>query len=515
MAKQNINVGTAANDKKGDSLRAAFVKVNANFTELYTELGLVNDVTLSLGAFEFAGSTLSTTDSTAIVIDQAVTVSSDLTVGGDIVPQTALGGDLGSSTLPWRSLYVSNNTIYIGGTAVGLDVSGNLTTGGTVVGSTPAWTNITGKPSFATVATTGAYADLTGKPTIPTLVSQLSNDSGFLTSVGNISNIQSEGNINIEVNLTDSTKRIWQFGEDGDLRFPDGTNQTTAWTGSTTVSSLVNGANTVSLDAAGALTIPGDIKSNGNINIDINLTDSTLRRWQFGEDGNLTLPAGGNISEGGGLTGAIRLTPAGGANANQALLIYPTAQVEGDHIHLTAGGGTTELYLGSDLHYVKLGKGAPYNGTIVIAATGWPNTVAGIISSGNWAVVSLSNLATTGGTGTGLTVTVTQVAGVATAIAIVSGLMEGYTANDTITVTSGAATATFTISVLAPQWVFAPDGDLYIPTGKTIRDTGNGDDIRRIPGPYADDAAAAAASVAVGNPYHKTGTSGQVFVRLT
>jgi hypothetical protein len=84
MAKQNINVGTAANDKKGDSLRAAFVKVNANFTELYTELGLVNDVTLSLGAFEFAGSTLSTTDSTAIVIDQAVTASSHLTIGGDL-----------------------------------------------------------------------------------------------------------------------------------------------------------------------------------------------------------------------------------------------------------------------------------------------------------------------------------------------------------------------------------------------------------------------------------------------
>jgi hypothetical protein len=36
-----------------------------------------------------------------------------------------------------------------------------------------------------------------------------------------------------------------------------------------------------------------------------------------------------------------------------------------------------------------------------------------------------------------------------------------------------------------------------------------------IPGPYADDAAAAAANVAVGYPYHKTGTSGQVFVRLT
>ena len=104
MAKQNINVGATANDKKGDSLRAAFQKVNANFTELYTELGLVVDANLNLGAFEFAGSTLSTTDSSAIVIDQAVTVSSNLSVGGDIVPQTANGGDLGSSTLPWRSL---------------------------------------------------------------------------------------------------------------------------------------------------------------------------------------------------------------------------------------------------------------------------------------------------------------------------------------------------------------------------------------------------------------------------
>jgi hypothetical protein len=84
MAKQSINVGTTANDKKGDSLRAAFQKVNANFTELYTELGLVVDANLNLGAFEFAGSTLSTTDSTAIVIDQAVTASSHLTIGGDL-----------------------------------------------------------------------------------------------------------------------------------------------------------------------------------------------------------------------------------------------------------------------------------------------------------------------------------------------------------------------------------------------------------------------------------------------
>jgi len=194
-----------------------------------------------------------------------------------------------------------------------------------------------------------------------------------------------------------------------------------------------------------------------------------------------------------------------------AVKIYPTFN-DDNHIHITAGNpNTVDLFLGDDNKYVKVAT----DGTIVIAATGMPNTVAGIVSSGNWSAVPLSNLATTGGTGTGLTVTVTQVAGVATAIAIESFQMEGYTANDTITVTSGAATATFTISVLAPQWIFAPDGDLYIPAGKTIRDLGNGDDIRSIPGPYADDAAAQAAGVAVGNPYHKTGTGGQVFVRLT
>lgn len=36
--------------------------------------------------------------------------------------------------------------------------------------------------SLAAVATSGAYSDLTGKPTIPSKTSQLTNDSGYLTS---------------------------------------------------------------------------------------------------------------------------------------------------------------------------------------------------------------------------------------------------------------------------------------------------------------------------------------------
>jgi hypothetical protein len=60
------------------------------------------------------------------------------------------------------------------------------------------------------------------------------------------------------------------------------------------------------------------------------------------------------------------------------------------------------------------------------------------------------------------------------------------------------------------RWTFGEDGGLQFPdaTVQTTAWTG-------IPGPYADDEAAALAGVALGSPYHKTGTGGQVFVRLT
>lgn len=36
MTKQTINIGRTPNDNQGDSLRVAFNKINANFTEVYT-----------------------------------------------------------------------------------------------------------------------------------------------------------------------------------------------------------------------------------------------------------------------------------------------------------------------------------------------------------------------------------------------------------------------------------------------------------------------------------------------
>lgn len=43
------------------------------------------------------------------------------------------------------------------------------------------------KTDLATVATSGSYNDLSSKPTIPSKTSQLTNDSGYLTSHQDIS----------------------------------------------------------------------------------------------------------------------------------------------------------------------------------------------------------------------------------------------------------------------------------------------------------------------------------------
>jgi hypothetical protein len=71
-------------------------------------------------------------------------------------------------------------------------------------------------------------------------------------------NVRTTVNGGIEITTPNVSNNVWQFGTDG------------------------------------SLTIPGHIHSEGNINIDINLSDSTLHRWTFGEDGSLTLP--GNMA---------------------------------------------------------------------------------------------------------------------------------------------------------------------------------------------------------------------------
>jgi hypothetical protein len=199
--------------------------------------------------------------------------------------------------------------------------------------------------------------------------------------------IKSNGNINIDINLADSTLRRWQFGEDGSLRLPIGVSiddnvdplypkiiadsgklfsiQGQGSTGSAALAWSVNPNADTKYAAVGVSQGGGDnlakvVMTAGN-------TTATLKVWKLDETGVFTLPTGGTITDSGNY---IKLTPPTGS-ANQSLLIYPTAG-DGNHIHLTAGGGSTELYLGNDIHYVKLVNG----GNVEVRANNGVNDAA-------------------------------------------------------------------------------------------------------------------------------------------
>jgi len=267
----------------------------------------------------------------------------------------------------------------------------------------------------------GSYADLTNKPTIPTLVSQLANDSGFLTSVGNISNIQSEGNINIEVNLTDSTKRIWQYGEDGALTLPGGSNINTYDNGSV---DLVAGSDVDAAASAGLL-------SNNTLNLMkvdnagayIATTDQAkylTYEWNFGTDGTTQFP-------------------------NSRLFNTNDFQIQSPNVTLLSTGLVT-----------------------VRTSQGIPSAIGAIYSySGDWSLNPRTNLPTYVyyGLGSGLTVTISESGGVPTGVTIVNP-GSGYENGQSVNVTSGSATIAFPIIVPATKdWSFGFDGLLTFPDG--------------------------------------------------
>lgn len=94
MAKQTINIGSAANDGTGDPLRTAFDKINDNFDELYA--------------------------STSLDLDA---------IGSNMIPDTDATYALGSASKQWTDLYV-RDFVYIGNARLQADANGNLVVNG-------------------------------------------------------------------------------------------------------------------------------------------------------------------------------------------------------------------------------------------------------------------------------------------------------------------------------------------------------------------------------------------------
>ena len=140
MSKQTINVGTASDDGTGDSLRAAFVKVNENFSEIYGEIGgdslselklTANKITTdatnaniildpnATGKLEvdsdslFRGSTTATGQirGATLQIDSDANIDGNLTVDGILNAGTfSVGALTGSNQILSGNLTVNGNT---------------------------------------------------------------------------------------------------------------------------------------------------------------------------------------------------------------------------------------------------------------------------------------------------------------------------------------------------------------------------------------------------------------------
>ena len=183
MAKQTINIGSAANDGTGSSLRAGGDLINDNFNEIYTALG--DGSTLSSG-FVTGSSTTTFTNKT---LDLGGTGNS---VTGSLAEfNTALQGDsfvslTGSETLTNKTLTSPTIT---GTGAIAGTFTGNIT--GDVTGNADTATTLA-------TARTIAGQSFNGSSNITIAATDLSDtDQALATS----SNVQF-GNLTLSGNLT-------------------------------------------------------------------------------------------------------------------------------------------------------------------------------------------------------------------------------------------------------------------------------------------------------------------------
>ena len=348
---------------------------------------------------------------------------------------------------------IVTNEIRIGdGSTAWTGLSGN-----TISGSGGVPTDIYNSVGSATVGSSGQTWQFSGTDGVLTLP----RNSYLETSDANLK-IGSPGNVTIRSNAsTVGGTHTWNFNKDGGTTFPDGgggnptTEIYTTSGGSqyTFESYYAGGRGTgtyLQLDA-----------DNGSVTLQAT-SGANSPQLTFNADGNLTLPAGGTITEGNvGLADALILTPANVSYPGQQLRIYSTGgqPAEGNHLHLTTGNlHTSELYLGDDNYFVKLNN----NGNIQIRAA-----TQSLSATASWMFSTDGNLTVPGAilTNSNSQLQMTESANTAylgttandsTALYLTATTAELY-ANTNVYITAGAGGGG------GNGWTFGTDGNLTLP----------------------------------------------------
>lgn len=236
MTKQIINIGTSPDKGNGDPLRIAFDKINQNFTELYDNLGIDG------------------------------TVFDPLNIDTNLIPKTNNTYDIGSPSKQWRSMYVGLNTLYINNVPISLDENGNLIVDGDPVGANPFDQSLNTNDEVGFSSVTSAY--------------------GFLAQINGTNPGQ-------ELVIQSGGTHNWIFHGNGQLEFPDSSQQSTAYRFSAQATAPVK--------TAGALwfnTTDGRLYVNyNNTWVDASPTEIDPSAIRFNEQNQIELPNSGLIGD--------------------------------------------------------------------------------------------------------------------------------------------------------------------------------------------------------------------------
>ena len=421
MARQNINIGSSANDGTGDPLRTAFDKINDNFVELYgtdndintldanldvntfaITTGVTNgDITITpngtgsikLGAMKFVGTTMSSDDSTQITIAENIQTTGTMNVGGAatlstslalasgatvtaILDEDAMGTNSATALATQQSIkaYVDSQVTASdldfqgdsgGALSVDLDSQTFTVTGGTGI-------DTSGSGQTLTVAIDSTVTTLTGSQTLTNKV---------LTSP-TINGATMTGNVTVD-NLIFNDTDI-STASNGNLTLnPGGTgtiqlHANTAVTGTASVSSTLTTADittTGNTTVSGNSTVAGTLTVQGSINADTIVSNS---------NGDITIdPAG---------TGAIVLTgpiTATGTHTTTGQLNVDNLRLDGNTLSATSGGITISPAAGQNVAVggtnVKL-TATEANFTLMEATTVRADTIQNDTSDGDLSI---------------------------------------------------------------------------------------------------------------------------------
>ena len=422
MARQNINIGSSANDGTGDPLRTAFDKINDNFVELYggdndintldanlntnnfaITTGVTNgDVTITpngtgsikLGAVKFVGTTMSSDDSTQITIAENIQTTGTLNVAG----ATTLGSTLSVGT----SLALAT-----GATVTGIadedDMTSNSATQLATQQSIKAYvdaqntaqdldfacddsttlsidldseslqfsggTGITtaGTLNTVTIAIDGTVATLTGSQTLTNKVLTSPTINGA-TMTGNVT----VDNITLNDNIISSSSNadlILDPSGTGDIKL---TATSTDVTGNASVSGTLTTADittTGNHTLTGNSTVDGTLTVKGSVNADTFISNS---------NGDITIdPAGTGAIV---LTGPITHT---GTQTTTGQLNVDNLRLDGNTISATTGGITLTPATGQNVSAGGILTAAEANFTLMEATTVRADTIQNDTSNGD------------------------------------------------------------------------------------------------------------------------------------